>query len=150
MWSFATRAPNLFVMPRSSSFMFLILLRSRAKARSAAQMMPRPRRLAHLWANCALPSAPGAGSGGLNPETGSPADAGLPVSGAVLLRGRGRGDLDLAADDVGLDRVDLFHERRVNLGFPLVQRGDVDTLVLQRADVPVSYTHLTLPTNREV
>src|SRR5689334_15862233 len=69
-------------------------------------------------------SEPG-GAGGRQPGRAGPAS----------LRLRGRRDLDLARDDVLLDRVELALEVRGHLAVELVERRQAGPVVLQGADV---------------
>src|SRR5579863_2445303 len=108
MWSLATRSPKRLVMPRSSSFKRrLHSRRVRRRPRSAARTL-RP-----------------------GPPTGQTLCAERSARSHRALGGRD----DLAALDLGLERVELGHQRGRHLAREVVERRQHRAAIGQRADV---------------
>src|SRR5690606_21606445 len=116
-------APKRLVMPRSSSFM---VIDSTDGRRAICR-----RGGAHL-SNCLQHRAPrrmpGAMEWGGWPKPTSPCE-GSCLAGEVGL------DLDLSADDLLLERLELGSEAGVDLALPVVEVGQAHATVLKRADV---------------
>src|SRR4051812_6626559 len=129
MWSFATRDPKVLVMPRSSSFTWTA---------------PSP------WFRCSKhyrpPDPPrDTLAGGAGVSRGVAGD-GMATARATLRPGRrpavllgrgGRLDLQLTADDLLRQLVDLVLELLRDVPVEVGVRGEREPVVLQRADVRV-------------
>src|SRR5215207_10500792 len=123
MWSLATKLPNRFVIPRSSSFMSPILVREQhplvGLRECGSGRMP-------LLRCCAKRAA-----GHPIRRSGRPASADLPDQCASSLAGEVGLDLDVARDDRGLELVELALQLGRDLRLVVVERRDADALVLE-------------------